>query len=232
MRIRSALRSFALCQSPPAVLNLTGPETVSVRWAARRFAERFGIEPILEGTEIGHCAVEQRRALPRLFGYPTVSVEQMIEWIADWIGMGGRDSRTSRHISSPRRQILMAWRETLRRRRRDSGASAGVDRRAQTGRAPAARAHAILPGCRARAASRWACTRRSSRSATVGLYRAGARARRARRCADTERHQSRRVWSARRAQAVREAEFAAGLRLRCGAAEPGRAARRPVPELH
>ena len=36
-----ALRSFALCQSPPAVLNLTGPETVSVRWAAAAVRRAF-----------------------------------------------------------------------------------------------------------------------------------------------------------------------------------------------
>src|ERR1700730_12717570 len=46
-----ALRSFALAQSPPAILNVTGPETISVRWLARRFAHRFGIEPIFEGVE-------------------------------------------------------------------------------------------------------------------------------------------------------------------------------------
>src|SRR5262249_10857009 len=40
------LRSFGLCQSPPALLNLTGPEALPVRWIARRFADRFGIEPI------------------------------------------------------------------------------------------------------------------------------------------------------------------------------------------
>jgi len=37
-----ALRSFGLCQSPPAALNLTGPEILAVRGIARTFAERFG----------------------------------------------------------------------------------------------------------------------------------------------------------------------------------------------
>ena len=35
------LRSFRLCASPPAVLNITGPETLSVREIAEGFAERF-----------------------------------------------------------------------------------------------------------------------------------------------------------------------------------------------
>jgi nucleoside-diphosphate-sugar epimerase len=83
------LRALAHCQSPPFVLNLTGPETVSVRWLARRFGEHFGIEPQLEGEE-GPIALLNNAALcHRLFGYPSVSLEQMIEWVAHWIGMGG-----------------------------------------------------------------------------------------------------------------------------------------------
>lgn len=83
------LRSLAACQSPPLVLNLTGPETVSVRWAARRFADHFGIEPVFEGVESETALLNNAARCHQLFGYPTVSVEQMIEWIAAWIGMGG-----------------------------------------------------------------------------------------------------------------------------------------------
>ncbi len=39
------LRSFAHCQSPPFVLNITGPETLSVRELAMKFGKHFGIEP-------------------------------------------------------------------------------------------------------------------------------------------------------------------------------------------
>ena len=83
------LRAFALCQSPPAVLNVTGPETVAVRWVAQRFGERFGVEPILEGSESETALLSNAARCHKLFGYPSVSVDQMIEWIADWIGMGG-----------------------------------------------------------------------------------------------------------------------------------------------
>jgi nucleoside-diphosphate-sugar epimerase len=83
-----ALRSFALCQSPPAVLNVTGPETLAVRWIARKFGERFGIEPTFDGAEADTALVSNAARCHRLFGYPSVSVEQMIEWVADWIGMG------------------------------------------------------------------------------------------------------------------------------------------------
>ena len=33
------LQSLGICASPPAVLNVTGPETLSVRWLAHRLAE-------------------------------------------------------------------------------------------------------------------------------------------------------------------------------------------------
>lgn len=83
------LRSFALCQSPPAILNVTGPETVSIRWVAQRFAARFGIEPVYEGAESDTALLSNASRCHRLFGYPSVTLEQMIEWVSDWIGMGG-----------------------------------------------------------------------------------------------------------------------------------------------
>jgi nucleoside-diphosphate-sugar epimerase len=83
------LRSFALCTSPPTVLNVTGPETISVRWIAERFGERFGIEPAFEGAESDTALLSNAARCHNLFGYPAVTLHQMIEWTADWIGMGG-----------------------------------------------------------------------------------------------------------------------------------------------
>jgi nucleoside-diphosphate-sugar epimerase len=83
------LRSLSLCQSPPAILNLTGPETVSVRSLARRFGEHFGIEPLFEGTEGETALLNNAGRCHKLFGYPEISLEQMIEWVAGWIKLGG-----------------------------------------------------------------------------------------------------------------------------------------------
>lgn len=83
------LRSFGHCQSPPAVLNLTGPETLSVRRIALRFGEILGVDPLFEGTEAGTALLNNAARCQRLFGYPSVSVDQLIEWTAQWIGMGG-----------------------------------------------------------------------------------------------------------------------------------------------
>ncbi len=83
------LRALRLCQSPPAILNLTGPETLSVRAVAHRFAERFGVEPVFEGTEGATALLSDAGRCHALLGYPEVSLDQMIEWLAAWIRAGG-----------------------------------------------------------------------------------------------------------------------------------------------
>ena len=94
------LRSFALCQSPPAVLNLTGPETLAVRWAARRFGEHFGIEPVFEGVEADTALLNNAARCQQRFGYPTVPVEQLVEWTAEWIRAGGASWNKPTHFET------------------------------------------------------------------------------------------------------------------------------------
>jgi nucleoside-diphosphate-sugar epimerase len=84
-----ALRAFALAQSPPTVLNVTGPETISVRWVARCFADRFGMDAIYEGSESDSALLSNAARCHALLGFPAVTVEQMIDWTANWIGRGG-----------------------------------------------------------------------------------------------------------------------------------------------
>jgi nucleoside-diphosphate-sugar epimerase len=84
-----ALRCLAHCQSPPFILNLTGPETLTVRAVAQRFGEIFGKPPILEGQEAPTALLSDAARCHRLLGFPSVTAGQMIEWTADWIRMGG-----------------------------------------------------------------------------------------------------------------------------------------------
>jgi nucleoside-diphosphate-sugar epimerase len=84
------LRSFAHCQSPPLILNITGPEMLSVRDIALDFGRQFGIEPTFVSTVEGSSALLSDTTKARgLFGRPSVSPAEMIEWIANWIRDGG-----------------------------------------------------------------------------------------------------------------------------------------------
>jgi hypothetical protein len=83
------LRSFSLCQSPPAVLNLTGPEVLAVRGIALQFGELLGQTPIFEGREGDTALLNNAGRCHRLLGYPTVTADQLIEWTAHWIRTNG-----------------------------------------------------------------------------------------------------------------------------------------------
>jgi hypothetical protein len=84
------LRSFAHCQSPPLILNITGPETLSVRDAALEFGRQFDIEPNFVSAAAGSSALLNDAAQAHaLFGNPAVCPTEMIEWIANWIRDGG-----------------------------------------------------------------------------------------------------------------------------------------------
>ncbi|MCX6047971.1 MAG: epimerase [Chloroflexi bacterium] len=84
-----ALALLNYCSSPPFVLNVTGPETVSVRRVAAWFGEIFGIAPQFTGSEATTALLSNAAKAQQLFGYPRVSLHQMIEWTASWVQTGG-----------------------------------------------------------------------------------------------------------------------------------------------
>jgi nucleoside-diphosphate-sugar epimerase len=94
------MRSFAHCASPPFVLNLTGPETLSTRWIAEQFAQRFGHEAMFAGEGSPSALLNNAAKCHRLFGYPTVTPDEMMDWIAEWIANGGALSNKPTHFQT------------------------------------------------------------------------------------------------------------------------------------
>lgn len=80
-----ALRSLKHCTDPTSPINVSGPETLSVRWLVHELADRLGIEPRLTGDEAGSAWLTNSAAATRLFGYPTVPVSIMLDWVCDWV---------------------------------------------------------------------------------------------------------------------------------------------------
>lgn len=83
------LRAFSLCSTPPTVLNITGPETVSIRRLAERLAARMGASVTFEGEEQPTALLNDASRSHALFGYPSVSLAEMIDEVADWVSSGG-----------------------------------------------------------------------------------------------------------------------------------------------
>ncbi|HOE10784.1 MAG TPA: NAD-dependent epimerase/dehydratase family protein [bacterium] len=83
------LQSFALCDTPPRILNVTGPEIISIRWMARRLGHLLGREPVFTGSESETALISNSAQSMTLFGYPTVPIGRVIEWVAYWALIGG-----------------------------------------------------------------------------------------------------------------------------------------------
>jgi len=82
-----ALRALAHCTTPTSALNVSGP-MVSIRAAAEGLGRRMGIAPILVGQEAAEAWLQNSSAAWRLFGPPTVGLETMLDWTADWMQHG------------------------------------------------------------------------------------------------------------------------------------------------
>ena len=84
-----AWRSLELCDSPPRILNVTGPEKISTQSAAHFFARRLGREAIFAGEESSTALLSDASLCHRLLGRPSVSADDLMEWVAYWVEIGG-----------------------------------------------------------------------------------------------------------------------------------------------
>lgn len=83
------LRSLLHAASPAMVLNLTGPETVSIRRLALRLGELMDVPVEIVGQEAPTALLSDATRCHGLFGYPGVTLSRLIEETAAWILAGG-----------------------------------------------------------------------------------------------------------------------------------------------
>ncbi len=93
-----AIRSLLHCESPAKMLNVTGPETLSTRWIANRFGEIFGKEPQFIYEAEGSALLNNASECHRIFGYPRVTVREIIDLTAKWLQQGGQELNKPTHF--------------------------------------------------------------------------------------------------------------------------------------
>lgn len=80
-----ALRCLAHATVPTTPINVTGPETFEVAKVAAEFGKLFGKTPKLTGTPAPTGWINNAARMVKEFGPPSVSLQKMIEWTADWL---------------------------------------------------------------------------------------------------------------------------------------------------
>jgi nucleoside-diphosphate-sugar epimerase len=93
-----SLQSLAYATSPPFVINITGPETLSVRRVAEEFGKLLQKPVKFEGVEADDALLSDAKKSHELFGPPSVTAQQMMAWIADWVSRGGETLAKPTHF--------------------------------------------------------------------------------------------------------------------------------------
>jgi nucleoside-diphosphate-sugar epimerase len=93
-----ALRSLELCSSPPSILNVTGPERISVRETALWFGQAFAREPIFVNREGPVALLSDSSRCRSLLGEPEVPLGLLQRWVAHWVQSGGASLNKPTHF--------------------------------------------------------------------------------------------------------------------------------------
>ncbi|QNF33508.1 NAD(P)-dependent oxidoreductase [Adhaeribacter swui] len=93
-----AIRALKHCDVPAKILNVTGPETVSVKWLAEQFGLLLGKEPNFMGEVQQTALLSNASEAHRLFGYPRVTLRQIMDITVTWLQGGGKISNKPTHF--------------------------------------------------------------------------------------------------------------------------------------
>lgn len=69
-----------------------------MRWVAHEFAKRLGVEPNIVGQESDTALLSNSSKAHATFGYPRVSLLEMIDWIAEWVKIDGKTWNKPTHF--------------------------------------------------------------------------------------------------------------------------------------
>lgn len=79
------LRSIQFCNSPANHLNISGAELISVALVAKQLGRIMGKEVKFSGTEADSALLVNVSKGHKLLGDPKVTLDQVIEWTANWV---------------------------------------------------------------------------------------------------------------------------------------------------
>lgn len=81
---------FGPHREPPRLLNVTGPEKLSIRALAEEFGRQLQRTPIISGQEAPTAWIADASESLRLFGPPLMTVPRMLELVTAYVKADGR----------------------------------------------------------------------------------------------------------------------------------------------
>ncbi|WP_316810076.1 NAD-dependent epimerase/dehydratase family protein [Pedobacter heparinus] len=100
-----AIRSLLHCSTPAKLLNVTGPETLSVKWLAEQFGLLMNKQPLFENEVQPTALLNNASEAHKLFGYPRVTIREMLEMTVSWLQGGGKISNKPTHFQERKGQF-------------------------------------------------------------------------------------------------------------------------------
>jgi nucleoside-diphosphate-sugar epimerase len=85
-----AIRCLDLATPQPTVMNVTGPEKLSVRDLATRLGQRLDREPVFTGEPAPTAWIADASASMEALGPLQVGLEQILDWTTDYLTRGGQ----------------------------------------------------------------------------------------------------------------------------------------------
>ncbi|MAI71576.1 MAG: epimerase [Rhodopirellula sp.] len=98
--IKQIIQAATLTEAPPQIINITGSEMLRVRDIATEFGRRLNRHPKFSGHESSHCWLSNNAKASEVFGQPTTSIEQMMDWTSTWLTSGGPTLNKPTHFQT------------------------------------------------------------------------------------------------------------------------------------
>ena len=85
----ATLRAFDHPATPPRIINVAGPEVLSVRQVCTELGRLLGAPVRFTGAEAPDALLSDGSLGRRLLGEPRVGADRLVRWTADWMRRGG-----------------------------------------------------------------------------------------------------------------------------------------------
>jgi nucleoside-diphosphate-sugar epimerase len=95
-----SIAAFDRAAAPLFILNVAGPELLSVRQVAQQFGRLLNKQPTFTGEETATALLSNAQLAHRLYGPPRIALEQLIEWTANWLKQGGQTLGKPTHFET------------------------------------------------------------------------------------------------------------------------------------